>query len=195
MELPILIGVALVFIGYLTSSKLVGNNVLIKSSLDGRMYNVRYDTDDHLESANTLAELHKRLYVLSNSLDSRNIYHKRILQKLKTIHISENPVKIPSTDLTSYTVNKGEELVMCLRNPKTSKIHDIDILTYVMIHEISHVACPEVGHTPLFKKIFANLLEISMYKANILKKIDYSKFPENYCGIVISEYIVPTSSI
>ena len=59
---------------------------------------------------------------------------------------------------TSYSVNKGEEIVFCLRSKETHQLHSIDLMMYVALHEISHICCPEIGHTPLFKKIFAFLV-------------------------------------
>ena len=54
---------------------------------------------------------------------------------------------------TSKKINKGEEIVFCLRSIPDNKLHNINELMYVAIHEIAHVGCPEIGHTSLFKKI------------------------------------------
>ena len=90
---------------------------------------------------------------------------------------------------TSYTINKGEKIVICLRSKLLSEIHDINTIMYVVIHELAHVACPEFGHTPLFKKIFIFLLKES-YKINIYTPIDYRKKPQDYCGMTINEYLL-----
>jgi hypothetical protein len=60
---------------------------------------------------------------------------------------------------------------------------------YVALHEISHVACPEVGHTELFKKIFHFITKIAI-NMGIYKKIDFAKNPVEYCGLTVSESIV-----
>ena len=36
--------------------------------------------------------------------------------------------------LTSYTINKGERVVLCLRQPD-AQFHDLDLLVYVLLHE------------------------------------------------------------
>ena len=60
---------------------------------------------------------------------------------------------IDNPSYTSYTINKGQEMAVCLRSKNDKKIHDINEIMYVIIHEISHIACPELGHTKLFLKI------------------------------------------
>ena len=64
----------------------------------------------------------------------------------------------PDSNLTSFSVNKGEELSFCLKSKKTDTLHDLNLLMYVAIHEMAHIACPEIGHGTLFKKIFRRIL-------------------------------------
>ena len=93
------------------------------------------------------------------------------------------------TDVTSYTVNKGSEISFCLVSKKTNKVHDINTLMYVAIHELSHVANHEIGHGPLFQKIFKFFLEEAI-KLNIYKMEDYNNKPVEYCGININSNIL-----
>ena len=69
------------------------------------------------------------------------------LKDKKEINIMETPADEKNT---SYTINKGEKIVICLRSKFLNEIHDINTIMYVVIHELAHVACPEFGHTPLF---------------------------------------------
>ena len=63
-------------------------------------------------------------------------------------------------------------------------------MMYVVLHEISHVACPIYdNHGPLFKEIFAFITNIAI-KINIYKKIDFMQNPEEYCGLTITDSIV-----
>jgi hypothetical protein len=75
----------------------------------------------------------------------------RINDKIDTINIYENIHN--KNNSTSYTINKGDEMAICLRSKKDKNIHDLNEIMYVVIHEISHIACPEIGHTKLFLKI------------------------------------------
>lgn len=58
---------------------------------------------------------------------------------------------------TSYTMNK-EKVYICTTDPNTGKVYDPNMLNYVLIHELAHSLCPDVGHTPTFMKIFGELL-------------------------------------
>jgi predicted metal-dependent hydrolase len=93
------------------------------------------------------------------------------------------------SNLTSYSVNKGEELSVCLRSKKENKLHEINLLMYVIIHEMAHMSCPEIGHGDLFKKIFKFYTEESI-KIGIYKYIDYNKYPVEYCGMTLQSSII-----
>ena len=83
---------------------------------------------------------------------------------------------------TSYSINKGEELSFCLRSKSTGKLHDINLLMYVAVHELAHTACPETGHTPLFNQIFKFLLERAI-EIKLYYYEDYTSNPVEYCGM------------
>jgi predicted metal-dependent hydrolase len=95
----------------------------------------------------------------------------------------------PHSQLTSFSVNKGEEIAFCLKSKKTGQIHQLNLLMYVVLHEMGHVACPEFGHTELFKDIFA-FLATEGVKLNIYKKINFKDNNEEYCGLTISDSII-----
>jgi len=76
----------------------------------------------------------------------------------------------------SFTINK-KHIHLCLRNKKGEYYND-NMLIYVLLHELAHVLCDEVGHTDKFKNIFTELL-IRASKAGLY---DRSIPPEdNYC--------------
>lgn len=125
--------------------------------------------------------------LLKTKLDTIFIeYIRTIKKKLPHVKISETPT---DSQYTSYSVNKGEELVFCIRDKKYFKLHDINELLYVAIHEIAHIGCPEIGHTELFQKINLYLLEKAVcYK--LYKYIDYSRHHKDYCGMVLTSTIL-----
>ena len=59
---------------------------------------------------------------------------------------------------------------------------------YVAIHELSHIACPEIGHGALFKKIFKKFIDVSI-ELNIYNKVDYNQYPVEYCGMNLNSSI------
>ncbi len=160
------------------------------------------DLPDSQKAANVLATIMITLNKLVNNIisnyDSENYtnnkndnkyigYVRKIQKSLPFVKISENPI---NSKFTSYSVNKGEELVFCIRDKKHFKIHNINELLYVAIHEIAHIGCPEIGHTELFNRINLYLLK----KATCLKLykyIDYNKHNKHYCGMNLTSTILP----
>lgn len=168
------------------------NLVKIKSPIDDNYYWVR-DKIDKFQAANTLAKIKINMKKLITYLQQNQAkfpenmsYIKDLVSRTKKINIMETP---QDEKYTSYTINKGEKIVFCLRSKLLDNIHDMNTLMYVVIHEMAHVGCPEYGHTPLFKKIFKFLLEQSIV-IGIYKPIDYRINPQNYCGMTINEYLL-----
>jgi hypothetical protein len=88
---------------------------------------------------------------------------------------------------TSYVKGKGEEIAFCLRDAITDKVHDYDVLIFVNLHELSHIAMTglDPNHPPEFWQIFKHIL-IMAEKAKIYTPIDYSKKNIVCCGIDIT---------
>ena len=106
--------------------------------------------------------------------------------KLQTTVFRES---IENSKYTSYSVNKGEEIVLCVRSKLDNSLHDIDILMYVAIHELAHVICPEIGHTKLFNQIFQYILRVAETH-HLYHYTDYANDRAEYCGIDITQNIL-----
>lgn len=80
-------------------------------------------------------------------------------------------------DDKSYTINK-QKVYLCLKDDK-NEYYPMNMLMYVAIHELGHVLCDEIGHTPKFQSIFSDLLlratELGIYDPDI-------PVIHNYCG-------------
>lgn len=77
----------------------------------------------------------------------------------------------------SYTINK-KKIYLCLKDDN-KEYYDFNMLIYVAIHELSHVLCDEIGHTPKFNRIFQE----NLLKAEKLGIYDPNKpIITNYCG-------------
>ena len=85
----------------------------------------------------------------------------------------------------AYSVNKGEELSICIREKDTEKFLDMNIVIFVAIHELSHIMSKSTGHTDEFWDNMKYLLEEGN-KVGIYNPVDYSKNPVNYCGMEIN---------
>ena len=168
-------------------------NLVYIESIDGNKYMVN-NIDNKEISANLLSQITKRIFLLKDYL-FKNI-NKFLDRKNDILLLNKNlnnRTKIYETEIdskyTSYSVNKGEELVFCLRSKKTTEFHDINLLMYVALHEISHLACKEIGHTQLFKDIF-EFIVIQAIEINLYKKIDFEENPTEYCGMTLTSSII-----
>ena len=63
---------------------------------------------------------------------------------------------------------------------------DLDTLTFVAIHELSHVMTKSVGHKAEFWQNFKFLLE-NAKEAKIHQPVDYKSEPAEYCGMTITD--------
>ena len=157
----------------------------IKSSTDGNKYYVR-NLPDKEKAANKLAEIGNSLKTLIESLNEKDSekgeYIKQLKKSFNAEYITEN---IPGSVYVAYSVNKGEELSLCIREKDTEKFIDNNIIIFVAIHELAHIMTPETGHTPLFWDNMKYLLEQAS-SSGIYQPQDYSQNPVNYCGMDIN---------
>jgi hypothetical protein len=153
----ILISIIIIFIYILY---LINKNKLTLVEANNNVKFMVYNDKNKVESANLLATLVDRMYKLRNNLINNKKKYQEYEQYIDLLEKNFNNERtyiyenIPDSDLTSYTINKGEELSICLKSKTTGNFHDINLLMYVAIHEMAHMACPEIGHDDLFKKIF-----------------------------------------
>ena len=85
--------------------------------------------------------------------------------------------------MSSYSINKGEQIILCLRT--NNKLVDINTMMFVVLHELSHIATTDIGHTPLFWKNFRWILEESI-NIGMYTKQDFNKEAVEYCGMDIT---------
>lgn len=165
----------------------------VKSDIDDNFYLVR-DLPDKQDAANMLAKIKKNIFDLTNHLvtNKKNFpdyipYIDQLQERIKNVIIQESA---DNGLYTSYSINKGEQIVFCIRSrDNLNKLHDLNLVMYVAIHELGHVGCPEFGHTELFKKIFA-FYATEAVKIKIYTKIDFENKNKEYCGLTITDSII-----
>jgi hypothetical protein len=165
----------------------------VKSSVDNKYYLVR-DLPDKQQVADNLAYIKKNIltmvsYMSKNSPDKFKPYVERLNKKINNVIILEN---VRDFYYTSYSVNKGEQLVFCMRSRKDGskdQKHSVNLMMYVVLHEIAHIACPEYGHGQLFKDIFKHFTETAIH-LDLYEQIDFRSNPTEYCGMTIYDSIV-----
>lgn len=95
---------------------------------------------------------------------------------------------LPTSVFEAVTTNKGEQVEFCLLSSKrdVNTLIDEHTLTFVALHEVTHIMCPEEFHTPLFWRQFRFLLQEARV-AGVHEPRDYSRDPVRYCDRPIQD--------
>lgn len=187
MDYGVLVWLALALVvGYLVyDTYYQGNLEYIRSSLDGREYLVQ-SLSDKQEAADLLAGMRERLETLVKHLEkaaSDDPRTARIVTNFRADHMSEGR---ESSRYTSYSLNKGEKLVFCLRQKNANKtLMDLNTMMFVALHEIAHIGTTSVGHTPEFWDNFRWLLEHAV-NVGVYAQQNFREKPVKYCGLDIT---------
>lgn len=161
---------------------------LVVSVVDGEEYTVKKNYANMQNASNILARLNRVNTILIEHMKKKYMgtqhasdveflaenYNGDVLQE----HTPRGPVN------TSYVVNKGDVIKLCLRDPHTGKFHDFNTLLFVNLHELSHLLDREWGHGKSFWRGFKFVLEEAVH-LGLYDPVDYAKYPTNYCGIII----------
>jgi len=158
----------------------------IIASKDGNRYCVRERQKLEL-AANLLAEVTQKMknmvtYMKEKHPDDPRT--KRLVEGFNPKKISET---LPTSELTAYSENKGEKIAFCLNTTKEgNKLIDINTLTFVALHELSHIMTESIGHKQEFWQNFKYLLQ-NAKEAGIYDPVDYKNNPKKYCGMEIND--------
>jgi hypothetical protein len=163
--------------------------VNIVSTVDNNTYRVR-DMSDKMEAANLLARVRIKMSNFMIKLKSDYPDKGQIIRLSKNFDANPNRFyeATPDADHTSYSVNKGEEVHLCLRQRSGSNESLIseNILMFVSIHEMAHMITKTIGHGPDFWNNFGWLLK-EAEKGNFYKYQDFASQPVPYCGVTITD--------
>jgi hypothetical protein len=163
--------------------------VSVKSTVDGQTYRVR-DMPDKQQAADLLAKVRarmKKLYAHLQSTFPDKPQVKRLLQRFEA-----QPERIleatPDAEHTSYSVNKGEKVHLCLRQRQggDETLVNENVMVFVALHEMAHVITDSVGHEPEFWNNFGWLLK-EAEKIGAYQYQDFKAHPVRYCGTNITD--------
>ena len=161
----------------------------VKSSVDGKEYLVR-DLPDKQEAANLLAKVRIKLNNLKMHLEGKYPDKPQVKQLIQ--NFKNDPKRFlestPDAEFTSYSVNKGESVHLCLRQREGAdeSLVKEEVMVFVAIHEMSHILTESLGHGPDFWNNFAWLLKEAEL-INIYKHQDFKAHPVKYCGMSITD--------
>lgn len=160
----------------------------VTSTVDGQKYLVR-NLVDKQEAADRLARTRGKLLRLMTTLRQTESDKPFVAFLLKNFDAdpSRFSESTPDASYTSYSVNKGEHVHMCLRqrNSREELVNE-NVITFVALHELAHCGTSEVGHTPLFWNNFAWVLK-KAEEIQIYEYTDFAAHPVEYCGIHITD--------
>ena len=161
---------------------------LVQSLVDGNRYLVR-NMPDKQDAADRLARTRAKLITLIVYLQDHHAKKPLVAQILQNFDAEPDRFSesAPDASYTSYSVNKGEKVYMCLRQRnEKEELVDENIITFVAIHEMAHIGTAEIGHTPTFWNNFGWLLARAE-EAKVYQYTDFAAHPVEYCGIHITD--------
>lgn len=158
----------------------------IISDVDGNKYCVRERTKLQLV-ANLLAKVTQKLKKLVEYMGEKYPERENVIRLKENFNPKRIQETLPTSVHTAYSENKGEKMAFCVTKKKNGmKLIDENTLTFVAIHELSHIATKSIGHNEEFwsnfKFLLKNAKEIGLYKP-----VDYKKKPKEYCGMKITD--------
>jgi len=163
--------------------------VSVKSNVDGHSYKVR-DMPDKQAAADLLARVRLRMKKLYLHLESA--YPDKPQVQLLLQNFRPDPERLlestPDEEHTSFSVNKGQKVHLCLRQRQggNETLVDENIMVFVSLHEMAHVCTDSVGHEPEFWNNFGWLLK-EAEKTNTYQYTDFKAHPVRYCGTKITD--------
>lgn len=190
MDINYLIGlliiIAFCLLGYTHYEHLSNEVMYVKSSYDNNEYLVR-NLENKDEAANILAKLRSKLEKLCKIMKTKFKNDQSVIRMNERFNPDNITEAGKNNQYTSYSVNKGEKIVFCIRQKdEDESLVDENTLTFVSIHELAHIMTKSVGHTPEFWTNFKKLLEVAV-ENNLYNKENYSSNPKEYCGIKVSD--------
>jgi len=180
-----------IFIGiciYIYLTRMEGFDLkCIVSRVDGNEYCVRERdrVDEAADLLATVTEKCKNLVEYVNTKYPDKEFTKKLVGGFNPKKVMET---LPTSKYTAYSENKGEKIAFCLNRKKKEDNNLIDehTLTFVAIHELSHVGTSSIGHKSDFWENFKFLLECAK-ESGIHNPSDYKTSPKEYCGMTISD--------
>ena len=171
----------------------------VRSKVDGLEYRVHLAHGNSSNAADVMAVLNGRTVELLRFLRTKYLRSpegrfypqraeavRRLLARYNVDNLTENSPRDPEGD-TSYTINKGAIVALCLREKDDGAghdIHDLETLTFVTFHELTHIAIKARDHPARFWEAFRFILEDGR-DAGLIRGVNYGARSTMYCGMKI----------
>lgn len=177
---------AVALLGTMMWETLNNNLTQVRAQTDGRTYWVQ-NLPDRQAAADLLGNIQLRvLRVVDHCAGLEGENFQRLASRYRPESLQEN---VQYAGGTSYSENKGERIVLCLRTKDAAhQLQDIELLMFVVLHELAHLMTNSLDtgrHSPEFWHNFKKLLEVAAGMGGIYDPVDYSTNPQTYCGMMI----------
>jgi hypothetical protein len=138
-------------------------------------------------AADLLASVTQKCKQMVSYMKEKHPNDPRVIRLVEGFNPKKISETLPTSELTAYSENKGEKVAFCLNTTKDgNKLIDLNTLTFVALHELSHIMTETIGHKQEFWQNFKFLL-INAKEANVYQPVDYKKNPQQYCGMTIND--------
>lgn len=164
------------------------NLISVRSKTNGKTYQVQ-NLPDQQEACEMMANIHNKLdRLISRYRDDPNTRADprvtTMIERFNPENMCENNI---DANTTSYSENKGDRIVICLRDKKKPyPLVEENTVMFVVLHEMAHLMTTSVGHTPEFWANFRRILKDGI-SAGVYQEVNYAREPVDYCGMRITE--------
>jgi hypothetical protein len=149
---------------------------LVRSGVNGKSYEVR-DLPGSQEAADRLAQLERSLRRMVRRARDRWPGDPRLLN-IKARWNGTLREARPGNDI-AYSIGK-DAVYVCVRDAD-GLVDDLNTCTFVLLHELAHVATDKWGHPPEFWKNMRYLLEVAE-QTGYYSYQSFEKEHVTYCG-------------
>jgi len=186
LTISLLILSAFILLGISQYEHLTNEVSYVKSDIDNNEYLVR-NRDNKQQAADLLAKVRLKLEKIISSMKQKYPNDKSVLKMSKKFNADNISESGKSSQYTSYSVNKGEKIVFCIRQKdEDESLVEENTITFVSIHELAHIMTKSIGHTEEFWNNFRRLLKEAI-ELGLYQKEDYQSNPKEYCGIKVTD--------
>ena len=142
---------------------------------------------NHDKAAKIIGKLDDNINKFADHLLDKYPNDKRIQRLVNNLQDTKYEEAPHENGESTYTINKGELIKICLRKKKDGKpLHNLNTLMFVVIHELAHVMSVSIGHNKEFMDNFRFLLREADDIDIDYTPIDYSEENMTYCGVKVT---------
>ena len=163
--------------------------VEVLSNVDNQVYKVRA-LPDRQQAADLIARIRIRLAKFTEHLEKTYPDKSQVQRMVKNFKAEPRRFleSTPDAAHTSYSVNKGEQIHLCLRQRKggDESLVNEEVMMFVSLHELAHSITQTIGHGPDFWNNFGWILK-EAENNGFYKHQNFAAQPVSYCGVSITD--------